>query len=133
MALPCPPSSISINQIRNELGTSSGSLRYLSSLAGFGTSDAMSEFRCYSPITYNYYTTLIQNDPCTSTYYDIYRRSDNNYFYYWNGSEYIAANGYWFSYAYYDYWDGLYYYDQYYIQNADMFSQGQTASYCSPS
>ena len=51
MALPCPPSSISISQIRAEFGTSSGSLRYLSSLAGFGTPDAMSEFRCYSTTT----------------------------------------------------------------------------------
>lgn len=49
MAFPCPPSSISISQIRAELGTSSGSLRYLSSLLGFGTPDAMSEFRCYTP------------------------------------------------------------------------------------
>lgn len=51
MALPCPPSSIAISQIRAEFGTASGSLRYLSSLAGFVTSDAMSEFRCYSTTT----------------------------------------------------------------------------------
>lgn len=51
MAFPCPPSSISISQIRAELGTSSGSLRYLSSLVGFATPDAMSEFRCYSTTT----------------------------------------------------------------------------------
>ena len=57
MALP-PSGPISINQIRTELGTSSGSLRYLSSLAGFSTPDAMSEFYGYSSggtvTVYNY-------------------------------------------------------------------------------
>ena len=48
MALPGPGVPLSINMIRNELGTSSGSLRYLSSLAGFSTPDAISEFYNYS-------------------------------------------------------------------------------------
>lgn len=57
--MPLPPSGqISISQIRTELGTSDGSLRYLSSLAGFSTPDAMSEFYGYSatrPVgLYNY-------------------------------------------------------------------------------
>jgi len=43
MALPSS-GAISISQIRTELGTSSGSLRTLSSLAGKTTPDAMSEF-----------------------------------------------------------------------------------------
>lgn len=47
MALPSS-GSISINQIRNEIGTSTGSLRSLSSSAGKGTPDSMSEFRGYS-------------------------------------------------------------------------------------
>ena len=42
--LPSPGSPISINQIRNYYNTSSGSLRFLSDLAGFSTPDAMSEF-----------------------------------------------------------------------------------------
>jgi hypothetical protein len=47
--MPLPSSgAISISQIRTELGTSSGSLRTLSSLAGFSTPDAMSEFYGYS-------------------------------------------------------------------------------------
>lgn len=47
--MPLPSSgTITINQIRNELGTSNGSLRYLSSLAGKSTPDAMSEFYGYS-------------------------------------------------------------------------------------
>lgn len=47
MALPSS-GAISISQIRTELGTSNGSLRALSSLAGKGTPDAMSEFYGYS-------------------------------------------------------------------------------------
>jgi hypothetical protein len=39
---------ISINDIRNELGTSDGSLRALSATAGFGTPDGMNEFYGYS-------------------------------------------------------------------------------------
>jgi hypothetical protein len=69
--MPLPSSgAISISQIRTELGTSSGSLRTLSSLAGFSTPDAMSEFYGYSNAVtigidayvpynlgcYNYYT-----------------------------------------------------------------------------
>lgn len=47
MALPSS-GAISISQIRTELGTSDGSLRNLSSLAGKSTPDAMSEFYGYS-------------------------------------------------------------------------------------
>ena len=46
MALPSS-GTIKISQIRAELGTSSGSLRYLSSLAGFSTPDRMSDFYGY--------------------------------------------------------------------------------------
>ena len=47
--MPLPSSgAISISQIRTELGTSDGSLRNLSSLAGKSTPDAMSEFYGYS-------------------------------------------------------------------------------------
>jgi hypothetical protein len=47
--MPLPSSgAISISQIRTELGTSSGSLRTLSSIAGKSTPDAMSEFYGYS-------------------------------------------------------------------------------------
>lgn len=40
--------AISINDIRNELGTSDGSLRALSATAGKGTPDGMNEFYGYS-------------------------------------------------------------------------------------
>ena len=48
MALPSS-GPLSINDIRNALGTGNGSLRYLSSLAGKSTPDAISEFYGYSP------------------------------------------------------------------------------------
>lgn len=69
--MPIPSSgSISISQIMTEVGSSSGSLRALSSASGFFTPDAMSEFygytrlqdvyiRYYSPSymgCYNFYT-----------------------------------------------------------------------------
>lgn len=67
MALPVS-GPLSINQIRNELGTSNGSLRALSAQAGFSTPDSISEFYGYSnnsvTITGTYfwsYTTLSSN------------------------------------------------------------------------
>ncbi len=49
MALPGPGNPLSINQIRTELGSSSGSLRALSALAGFSTPDRISDFYGYTP------------------------------------------------------------------------------------
>ena len=52
--MPLPSSGqISISQIRTELGTSNGSLRALSNLAGFSTPDAMSEFYSYASESMN--------------------------------------------------------------------------------
>ena len=58
--LPCT-GPLSINDIRTELQQSQGnnSLRTLSSLAGFSTPDAISEFYCYS--YYNYRSFSIVN------------------------------------------------------------------------
>ena len=66
MALPSS-GSISIGQIRAELGTSSGSLRQLSSMAGKGTPDSMSEFRGYSHLNLevqHWYGPTNFNDAC---------------------------------------------------------------------
>ena len=57
MALPTS-GPLSISMIKAELGSSSNSLRTLSSLAGFSTPDSMSEFYGYSSgstIEYEYY------------------------------------------------------------------------------
>lgn len=131
MALPCPPSSISISQIRTELGTSSGSLRYLSSLAGFSTPDAMSEFRCYSNVTYNYYGTYFI-DPC-SPQRDIYRRSSDNLFFWYDGSTYNYIGGsYYYTYEYYDYYEMWYVYTIWYIGGSSIYVAGSTQSWCAP-
>jgi hypothetical protein len=53
--MPLPSSGpLGIGAIRTELGTSNSSLRGLSSLAGFGTPDAISEFYGYSAATVPY-------------------------------------------------------------------------------
>lgn len=67
MPVPCS-GEIRISQIRSELATSSGSLRGLSSLAGKGTPDAMSEFRCYTncPPAWQYDTQYCEG--CTLVY-----------------------------------------------------------------
>jgi hypothetical protein len=69
MALPTAGNSISISQIRTELGTSSGSLRTLSSLAGKSTPDAMSEFYGYSSaVTVNINAFVPSNMGCYNNY-----------------------------------------------------------------
>lgn len=68
MALPSS-GQISISQIRTELGTSSGSLRTLSSLAGKSTPDAMSEFYGYSSaVTVNISAYVPYNLGCYNSF-----------------------------------------------------------------
>jgi hypothetical protein len=68
--MPLPSSGqISISQIRTELGTSDGSLRNLSSLAGKSTPDAMSEFYGYSAaVTVNIDVYLPSYVGCYNSY-----------------------------------------------------------------
>jgi len=68
MALPSS-GQLSINQIRNEIGTSNGSLRYLSSLAGFSTPDAISDFYGYSNVVTLYMDYSL---PSYATCYNYY-------------------------------------------------------------
>ena len=68
MALPSS-GAISISQIRTELGTTSGSLRNLSSLAGKSTPDAMSEFYGYSAGAYKYASPFFLFDFSISSQY----------------------------------------------------------------
>lgn len=102
MALPSS-GQISINDIRNEIGTSDGSLRALSSLAGKGTPDSLAEF--YSYDAFSYYATYGANDPCDYDYYDIYLRA-NGVYYRWSGVAYYPLYDhatYWYEYLYYDF------------------------------
>ena len=59
---------ISIGDIRTEIGSSSGSLRTLSSTAGKSTPDAMSEFYGYSHVTLTSYTSSI---PSNATLFNV--------------------------------------------------------------
>jgi len=75
MALPSS-GEISIGDIRTEIGSSSGSLRTLSSAAGKSTPDAMSEFYGYSHVTLTSFSSSINtsflnvcNESITVTYY----------------------------------------------------------------
>ena len=78
--MPLPSSgTIKISEIRAEFGTSNGSLRYLSSLAGFSTPDRMSEF-------YGYGAT------CTISVYN-YTYTVNQVSLYVNGGFYASPNG----------------------------------------
>ena len=58
MALPSS-GPLSINDIRTALGSSSGSLRALSALAGFSTPDAISDFYGYNPTPVSYTYNII--------------------------------------------------------------------------
>jgi hypothetical protein len=78
MALPSS-GALSISMIHNELGSSSYSLRALSSAAGKGTPDAISEFYGYSncPPAWQYYTQYC--DGCTLVY--MYHNGSCGYYY----------------------------------------------------
>ena len=93
---------ISINDIRNEIGTTDGSLRALSSLAGKGTPDSMSEFYSYDAFTY--YASWYADAPCIGTYYDIYLRANGKYYVDTGGAfaEMYSIAEYWYEYLYYD-------------------------------
>jgi len=138
MALPAS-GQISINDIRTEFGISSGSLGYLSDLAGFSAPDAMSDF--YS---YNAYSVVLSgvspSGPCAPASYNIYQNGGNNLYYASDdgGSTYdlaysIAAE--WFLYAYYDPWFDAYVYDYYEVNAASstFTYQGEYLSFCAPS
>lgn len=134
MALPCPPASISISQIRAEFGTSNGSLRYLSSLAGFSTPDAMSEFRCYSNVTYGFYGNYYYLDPCSGLS-GMYYGSNGRWYRSQNGIDYIDMTGSFASlYSYFDFWNSYYIYNNYYfeINTPNPIYWGDLTSYCAP-
>ena len=93
---------ISIDNIRNEIGTSDGSLRALSSLAGFSTPDSMSEFYSYN--AYNFIGNYGAYSPCSYDYWDIYLRA-NGVYYRFDGTYYDPMYNYtnlWYEYLYYD-------------------------------
>lgn len=81
MALPSS-GPLGIGAIRTELSSGSGSLRTLSSLAGFSTPDAISEFYGYSASDPDFLLHLRSSNPSSypgsgSTWYDISGKGNN--------------------------------------------------------
>ena len=107
MALPSS-GTLSIGDIRTELGSSSGSLRTLSGLAGFSTPDAISEFYGYSALTAITLSEVGFNDTeqgCTEgatvetlSYYSTTDPVDVGSFIYDNNREIFNGNNQWFYY-----------------------------------
>lgn len=120
-----------MSMIHDTVGNGSYSLRSLSAAVGFSTPDAMSEFYCYNPVTYNYYGTYF-TDPC-GPQRDVYRRSSDNYFFWYDGSTYYPIDyAYYYTYAYYDYWEMWYVYDIWFIGATSIYPAGTTQSWCAP-
>jgi hypothetical protein len=95
---------ISIDDIRTEIGTTDGSLRALSSLAGKGTPDSLSEFYSYN--AFSYYATWQSDAPCIGQSYDIYLRANGKYYADTGGAfaEMYSIAEYWYEFLYYDFW-----------------------------
>lgn len=130
MAIPCS-GTISMSMIHDAVGNGSYSLRSLSAAVGFSTPDAMSEFYCYNPVTYNYYGTYF-TDPC-GPQRDIYRRSSDNYFFWYDGSTYYPIDyAYYYTYEYYDYYEMWYVYTIWFIGGTSIYPAGTTQSGCAP-
>jgi hypothetical protein len=133
MPIPCS-GEIRISQIRAEFVTSNGSLRFLSSLAGFGTPDAMSEFYCYANVTYGFFGNYYYLDPCSGLT-NIYYGSNGRWYRSQNGVDFTDMTGSFASaYSYFDNWNFYYVYNNYYfeINTPNPIYWGDLTSYCAP-
>lgn len=84
-----------------------------------------------SYITYTFYESY-QDSPCGSLR-DLYRRDDNNEFYYFDGSSYVTANAlFWYQFFDYDPIYGEYIYSKYLVSYTNIWYEGTENSYCSP-
>jgi hypothetical protein len=138
MALPSS-GQISIDNIRDELQTSNGSLGDLSNTAGFSRPDAMSDFYNYSAYQLEY-AGLSAGSPCNSAIYNIYQNVGDSLYYASDdgGSTYDLAysiSEYYFIYDYYDSFFDAYVYQEYEVNAASStFTYiGNTLSFCAPS
>jgi hypothetical protein len=139
--MPLPSSGqISINDIRNELLTSNGSLGALSDLAGFSRPDAMSDFYNYN--AYNLIEAyLAPGSPCNAANQNIYQNVGNDVFYaqdayspgaytpaYDFSEQYYLYNSYneFFDAYVYDYWEVN-------STSTSFIYQGTMLSFCAPS
>lgn len=129
MALPSS-GPLSISQIRAILGTSSGSLRYLSSLAGKSTPDAISEFYGYQNVTYYSFGPMAPYDPCNGYGQYLYWTNVDPTVRFSSGAD---ANGnYVFIPQYYADWEYAWVWDMYYVMNNNVYYWGITYSGCGP-
>jgi hypothetical protein len=140
MALP-PYGQLSLSQIANEqqLSLYNISLRSMSSDAGFGTPDAVSDFygwakpssSTYSLIMYN----VMLNDPCSGTMVSIYMDDKSGeYAYSQDGANFTYIRKPIFVYAsgWTDYYTGEYYYDEIMVYTYGYEYYGGTTSRCAP-
>ena len=135
MALPYYPTPLSISMIRNELGTSIGSLRTLSLMAGFFPPYAISKFYGYSAgPTYTFFDYGYSFDPCEGSY-QLYQGSDYNWYRSFDGgATYILCTGdIYFDFWEYDPWIGEFIYIGYQLDFGLSLSYwGEIYSFCAP-
>ena len=149
MTLPAAYATLSLGDINVELGRSrtatisldtaeNGGYVAINTLSSSRPSAsnpaAVSEWYSYNhnaapSFSYDFYSQLNIGDPC-GIRYAIYRRSDNNVFYYWNGSSYVLADGNWYDYSYFD--GSMYVYSWYYIYGSNIDYYGEGDSFCAP-
>lgn len=143
--------TISMSQINTELGRSSTATISLDTAenGGYATINvnsssrpsasnpaSLSEWYSYNhnaapPVSYNYYGTYF-TDPC-GPQRDIYRRSSDNVFFWYDGSNYNYIGGdYYYTYEYYDYYEMWYVYTIWYIGGTSIYPAGSTQSWCAP-
>lgn len=141
MALPSS-GQLSLSQIANEQQISlyNVSLRNMSSTAGFGTPDRVSDFygwtrpsgSTYSPVMYN----VALSDPCSGMYVDIYVDDQTREYVYTKdrGATFIYVKKPIFVYAYgwEDYYSGEYYYDEIMVYAYGYKYYGGLTSRCAP-
>lgn len=139
--MPLPSSGpISINDIRDELQTSNGSLRALSNLAGFSTPDAMSEFYGYS--AYTLIASLVApGSPCNAADQNVYLNVGNGVYYAQNAyspgayTPIYSFSEFYYLFVSYDPWFDAYEYDywQTNVSSTQWTYFGSVLSFCAPS
>ena len=151
MTLPAAYATMSMGDINVELGRSRTSYISLNSAEAGAYAEinlnsssrpspsdpaAISEWYSYNhnaapPVSYNYYGTYF-TDPCAPQV-DIYRRSSDNYFFWYDGSTYYPiGSSYYYTYEYYDYYEMWYVYTIWFIGGTSIYPAGSTQSWCAP-
>lgn len=141
MALPSS-GQLSLSQIANEqqIGLYNVSLRSMSSTAGFGTPDAVSDFYGWSQPRGSTYSLIIRNvilnDPCAGIPVDIYTDDRTGEYVYSKDRgatfTYILKPIFVYQYGWMDYYTGEYYYDEIMVYAYGYEYYGGLTSPCAP-